>query len=70
MLIFFYGGKLLARGPTPKMGGSSLVGCSRQLIQYVRNSLPYLKACPPSVTWGHAVSWRQLSAYYEWGNTM
>jgi hypothetical protein len=41
-LIFY--GELLAPRPTPKAGGSPLVGCPRLLIQYIRRYPPYLEA--------------------------
>ena len=41
--INFYGEELSTPRPTPKAGGPPLVGCRRQLIQYIRSYPPYCR---------------------------
>jgi len=58
-MVIFYGQELLAPGPTYQSGGPPLVGCPRLLIPCIRSCPPYLKAAPPSATWGCAMTWWQ-----------
>jgi hypothetical protein len=50
---------VVSTSPNPQAGGPPLVGCPRQLIQYIRSYPPYLQAVPSFATWGRAMPWWQ-----------
>jgi hypothetical protein len=56
-VLFFYGGELLAPGPTPKLEGLSAV--SDRLFNIFADTLHIWRPSPPSVTWGRAIPWWQ-----------
>jgi hypothetical protein len=58
-MIHFLRWGVVSTSPNPQAGGPPFVGCPWLLIQNIRSYPPYLKAIPPSATWGRAMPWWQ-----------
>jgi hypothetical protein len=57
---------VVSTSPNTQAGIPPPVGCPRLLIKYIRSYSAYLKAVPPSATWGSATPWWQGSTYHDY----
>jgi hypothetical protein len=58
-VFLFYGGKLLAPRPTPKLDGHPFSAVRDCLVNIFAATLHIWRPSPPSATWGRTMLWWQ-----------